>query len=117
MFDVYSHCDNVKGTLVLQKGCTLVYQNTHVASELLGGSEKVAAGQSYLLVSGDQEPINIDFETEHGAGDGMDDSVLIEILIHRNKALLEREYTEERSLAIRSLQLALDSLQKHQAAA
>ena len=116
MFDVYSHCDKVEGKLVLQKGCTLVYENTHVVNEN-GDAQRVAAGQSYLLVLGDQEPISIDFETPHGAGNGLTDSVLIELLIHRNKALLEFEYTEERSLAIRSLQLALDSLQGQQDAA
>ena len=114
MFDIYSQRGDVKGELVLREGDSFVYKNTQIVTE--NGVEKIPSGQSYMVVIGDREPIDVEFEGEHGAGNGITDALLIEMLIHRNKMLLDAEYTEQRALAIRSLQLALDSLQHKEVA-
>lgn len=114
MFDTYSQHGAITGVLVFQEANTMLYVNTRKTDSEKGTVSNIKSGHSYELVVCDEDPISIDFESEHGAGDGVTDQDLLRMLCHRNEAILKLNYTEERSLALRALKMAVDALNKGQ---
>lgn len=108
MFEVYSRRDNVHGVLVKSCNNQFVYAQDKEILEC-GKIQHIALGSSYDLVS-DGTAQELIFESTPGEGDGVNSKSLLILLIHREEILLSEFATEARSLAIRSLKMALDSL-------
>lgn len=109
LFDVYSQHNTVCGELVAHLGNTLIYADTHVKSENTDEVLRLAEGKSYLVIVGDQEVVALQFESNHGAGDGLTEESLLQVLLHK-ATTHNHESSEEHSLYIRALQMAVDAL-------